>query len=76
MRDLNSEKKFIQGLFTWSGTLILVGVAVLFGGALAWIVAEFWGSWPKLTMLLGTWLMMLGLTLAVLTSISRRGLHG
>lgn len=75
MRDLGAEARLINGLFLWSGIFMALGIIVAFGGALAWIIAGFWADWPLLAMLVGLWLIGLGMVVAVVTGLAHRGLH-
>lgn len=75
MRDINAEIKITNRLYLWSGALMVLGLIAVFAGAGAWIVQEFWESWPVFSMMIGLWLTVLGVTLATITGITQRGLH-
>lgn len=75
MRDLGAEIKITNRLYLWAGALMVSGLIAMFAGTGAWILQEFWGSWPVFSMLSGVWLAVLGVTLATITSVTQRGLH-
>lgn len=75
MRNIAAERLLLERFFLCAGVLMFFGLMTTMAGLAFWIVAQYWGQWSLLAMLMGLWSFGLGLVLALVAGVSRRGLH-
>lgn len=75
MRDIAAERLLLERFFLCAGVLMFFGLMIAMAGLAFWIVTLYWGQWILLTMFMGLWSFGLGLVLALVAGVSRRGLH-